>query len=797
MDLLSNFSMILTTLLTALKFDGYSSVRNGGGPGYYNPDIPKNGQPMEDVKLQAFYNWYGLRDVAGPIRPLSSKTVIYSAGVKGGYGTGSYSSQTGWSGGPVASGSSGSDTRSQLQDSQLASAGSGSVAHGSVGNAVGMGMSGYGLSQSVGIQGSDTIHSFLVLTPLQQSTDSVKPVQLTSQITLKTSRDSQAMTDTQQLVQTISQSSGPQPAQASTGTMAQSSSVPLTQISGQQLAQASSLSAWQSRRKPLTPLRDPFWRPGSKLFSGFRPVQNPSFGFFVPLPTRNESVSQPSYQIVQHSSELSSPPVAQTNDALVSQSFGQQLAQSSGQQPPSGQIQVRYVSVAQPSSQQLVQGSGQSVAQASSQQLVQASQSVSQSSGQQPAGASYISVAQPSSLTLFKPKKGSLQYGSKLFSGTRPLQKPNYISIVQSSSLPAQSSYPSESQASVQQPAQASYQSASFQQPAQASYQSVAQLAVQQPAQANYQSVYQTVRPLVAQVGSRQSPGASYSVAQPSSLQGAQSCYQSVVQHGTQMDFKPVQAQGGHIYQIGSKLYSCQEYNGYPRPSRLVSSFLAQHIKPVVQHGYRVPVKPGQGTHVSVVPPSRHPGPLQSTLLSAFRPAQLLEQPSYQPPVLPSRPPLAKPALPSYGSVSQPSGPKSGTLRLLQQPGYQPLAKPGQDVHRPPFKPAPSSYQPQMLPSRQSLSQSGYSSPAIPVQSSFEPQTSYALAVKLPNCIQIMFPIPGAAQVVSFSNSVSESVQPGIRYLAPLNYLPVTNQNAPGPAQSSQCSYQTSFRLLK
>ncbi|XP_016094135.1 paternally-expressed gene 3 protein-like isoform X6 [Sinocyclocheilus grahami] len=954
--------------------DGYSFVSNAGNPGYYNPDIPKDGRPMQDdVKLQRFYTWYGPGDVAGPIRPRSSRNIIYSAAVNGGYGSGSYNSQTSSSGGPVTSGSSGSDTRSQLQDSQRASVGSGSL----VGSAAGMGMSGYGVSRSVSIQGSDTIRSSMVLMPLQSSDSVPKPEQLMYQIPLQTSNDSVAEPGSQTLVQTISQSSGPQSGQASSGTMAQSSTLQLTQTGGQQLAQASSQSARQSNRGPLEPQRDRLWQTGSRLFSGSRPVQDASVGYFKPLPPKNESMSLPSYQIVQHSSELNSPQLAQASYALMSPSSRQQLAQSSGQQP----VQTSYETVAQPSSQQLapviqpsseqpaqisfqsvaqgsshlaqtsypsvaqpsvqpaqatdlpvvqpssqqleqassqfvaqpssqlleqtssqsvaqpssqlaqasyqsvaqassqqspqaidlsvaqlssqqlphavdlsmsrpsiqqpVQDSGQSVAQTSSQQLVQASQSV-QSSGQLAQG-SYMYVAQPSSLTPFKPHNGRLQFGSKLLSVTRPLQNPSHSSVVQSSS--------------------------------------------QRPAQVSYQSVSQTVRPQVAQVSSQQSPQASYSVTPPSSLQTALSRYQSVVQHGEPIVFKPLQAQGEQLYQVGSKLYSCQEYvlqpsyqlaaqpgwTEYQPPSRPASPSLAQSIKPVVQPSYQVPVKPGQDTYVSVVSPSSHvpPGPLQSTLQSTFRLAQLPEQPSYQPPVLPSRQPLAKHRLPSYGSVSPLSGLQSGPLRQLQQPGYQPLAKPRQDVYQPLVKPVQSSYkpssklepsiyqpqmlpshqslaqsgyssqvmpkqsgyqaqsssetisqsgylmssmagqsgsQPQMLPSRQSLAQSGYLSPAIPVRSRYKPQVQSSYETVSQPGFQTSMPGQSGYQSVSRSSSqalvqpssrfvssyesASQSVQPGLRYPA-LNYQPVTNQNAPGPAQSSRHLSQSRSRLLQ
>uniref|UniRef100_A0A9J8D022 Uncharacterized protein n=1 Tax=Cyprinus carpio carpio TaxID=630221 RepID=A0A9J8D022_CYPCA len=308
-----------------------------------------------------------------------------------------------------------------------------------------------------------------------------------------------------------------------------------------------------------------------------------------------------------------------------------------------------------------------------------------------------------------------------------------------SSQQPAQDSYALESQASIQQPAQSSYPSesqASFQQPAQASYQSVAQPAFQQPTQVGY----------------------------PSDLQRPQSSHQSVVQHGIQMAFKPVQAQGGHVSQIGSKLYSCQEYvshpnyqlaaqpgqNGNQPPSRLVSSSLAQHIKP--------------GTYVYVVSPSRPPGLLQSTLLSTFRPAQLPEQPSYQPPVLPN----------------------------VHQSSFKPM----QSSYKPSSKIEPSSYQPQMLPSHQSLSQSGCCSPAIPVPSIFEPQVQSSYETLSQPRFQTSMPGQSSYQSVSRSCSQSleqasslsnsESVQPGIQYPAQLNYQAVTNQNAPGPAQSNQ-----------
>uniref|UniRef100_A0A8C2JJQ0 Uncharacterized protein n=1 Tax=Cyprinus carpio TaxID=7962 RepID=A0A8C2JJQ0_CYPCA len=205
----------------------------------------------------------------------------------------------------------------------------------------------------------------------------------------------------------------------------------------------------------------------------------------------------------------------------------------------------------------------------------------------------------------------------------------------------------------------------------------------------------------------------------PSSLQRPQSSHQSVVQHGIQMAFKPVQAQAGHVSQIGSKLYSCQEYVSHPN--------------------YQL-----AGTYVYVVSPSRPPGPLQSTLLSTFRPAQLPEQPSYH---------YQPQMLPSHQSLSQ----------SVQ-----------------------SSSHPQMLPGHQSLS--SYETLSQPrFQTSMPGQSSYQSVSR--SCSQSL------EQASSLSNS--ESVQPGIQYPAQLNYQAVTNQNAPGPAQSNQRMSQTNFRLLK
>uniref|UniRef100_A0A8C2HLP4 Uncharacterized protein n=1 Tax=Cyprinus carpio TaxID=7962 RepID=A0A8C2HLP4_CYPCA len=345
-----------------------------------------------------------------------------------------------------------------------------------------------------------------------------------------------------------------------------------------------------------------------------------------------------------------------------------------------------------------------------------------------------------------------------------------------------------------------------------AHFQSVAQPNVLKPGQASYMSMSQTVRPQVAQVGSQQSPQASYSVTQPSSLQTALSHYQSVVQHNEQTDLKPLQVQGGLLYQVGSKLYSCQEYvlqpsrqlsaqpgwTEYQPPSKPASPFLAQHIKPVVQPSSQAPVKPGQDTH------------------STFRLAQLPEQPSYQSPVLPNQQPLAKHRLPSYSSVTQLSGPQSGPLRQL--PGYQPLAKPRKDMYPPLVKPAQSSSetisqsgylismagqsgsQPQMLPSHQSLAQPSYLSPSIPVQSPYKPQVQSSYETISQPGFQTS--IPGQSSYQSVSRSSSQaldqclSVQPGFPYPA-LNYHPVTNQNAPGLAQSSQHSSQSRFGLFQ
>uniref|UniRef100_A0A672MD38 Uncharacterized protein n=1 Tax=Sinocyclocheilus grahami TaxID=75366 RepID=A0A672MD38_SINGR len=367
----------------------------------------------------------------------------------------------------------------------------------------------------------------------------------------------------------------------------------------------------------------------------------------------------------------------------------------------------------------------------------------------------------------------SFQFVSKLFSGTRPLQNPSHSSVVQSSS---------------QQPAQASYQSvaqSSGLQAAQASSQSVAQPSVLKTVQASDQSVSQTIRPQVAQVSSQQSPQASYSVTQPNSLlQTTLSRYQSVFQHRELTVFKPLQAQGGQLYQVGSKLYSCQEYvlqpsyqlaarpgwTEYQPPSRPVSPSLAQHIKPVVQPSYQAPVN-----HVP-------PGPLQSTLQSTFRLAQLPEPPSYQLPVLPSRQPLAKHRLPSYDSVSPLRGPQSGPLRQLQQSGYQPPAKARFWL---------------LLPSHSSAV--SVQAPGCQIMRPYRSLGSKHLCLgsQVTNLYPDQVPKPWCSPVVTISSyeSVSQSVQRGLQYPAP-NYQPVTNQNAPGPAQSSRHLSQSRSRLL-
>ncbi|XP_056310988.1 uncharacterized protein LOC130222442 [Danio aesculapii] len=716
----------------------------------------------------------------GPNNP--SKRSIYSAAVKGGYDAGSYSSQTGSSGVLMTVEKTGSDSStSQLQGSDDDLTGSGSLVYGTVGNAVSIGMSGNDVSPSTNVQGSEVISSS-VLMPLQQSISVPKPVLLTAQ------------------VQTVPYSNSQQP--ASSETIALSSPLQLSLSSGQQLPQ----SAVHAGRRPHKPLRGKPHLSGPNIVIGSRPVQNPAFNTLKPLKPEKPA-SHPSLQILQYGSVPSN--LAEGNYELVSQTVNQ----PSGVQPPHVDI-----SVVRPSNQLIQQAVDTSVAQASSQQLVQTSQSISQSDDQQPLHGSFVFTAQPSGLTPLKPQKGRPQFVSQLPSRTSTLTTPSSSLVVQSTSqIPVQTNYQSGPQPALQLPVQASYQSeaqSAFQRPGQTSYLSVPQIVVQ-PAQISYQSVaqptvqqaeasYQSVSlsngkqlvqvgsqseaqpgpisyQFVAEPGLQQPAHVSLSVAQPISQQAGLSTYEYVVEQSGKPLFRPVQSHA--VHQIGSKLYSCQELprHGYQSsfrfPHRTNLPALSVHTKPVVQFGHQAPVKPN------------HPRPLTSTLQSILTPDQVLSV--QQSPSRPSYTPQALLVEPMY----QPLAPSSSETISLAE--YQISPVPGQFVS-----------QPQMLPISQSLTQSSSSSSGVPVQSSYQPLvlTSYETvlqpgfqtsSVLVPSSYQSTSSQALSSPVVSNHESVFQSIQPELVSPLQVDYQSVTGQNAPGPAQNSRPSSQNLFRLLQ
>ncbi|XP_056310986.1 uncharacterized protein LOC130222440 [Danio aesculapii] len=688
----------------------------------------------------------------GPNNP--SKRSIYSAAVKGGYDAGSYSSQTGSSGVLMTVEKTGSDSStSELQESGVDSTGSGSLVYGTVGNAVSIGVSGYDVSPSTNVQGSEVISSS-VLMPLQQSSSVPKPVLLTAQM------------------QTVPHSNSQQP--ASSGTVALSSPLQLSLSSGQQLPQSSSQSAVHAGRRPHKPLRGKPHLSGPNIFLGSRPVQNPAFNTLKPLKPEKPA-SHPSLQILKYGSVPSG--LAVSSYELVSQSSGQTVNQPSGVQPP-----VVDISVVQPSSQLIQQAVDTSVAQASSQQLVQSSQSISQSNNQQPVHGGFAFTAQPSGLTVLKPQKGRPQFVSQLPSSTSTLYTPSSSFVVQSTSqIPVQASYQSEAQSAFQRPGQTSYQSVAQPavQQAEASYQSVSLSNGKQLVQAESQSEAQPgpiSYQFVAEPGLQQPAHVSLSVAQPISQQAGLSTYEYVVEQSGQPLIKPVQSHG--VHQIGSKFYSCQELpqHGYQSrfrsPHRTSPLALSLPTKPVVQFSHSAPVKPN------------HPRPLTSTLQSILTPAQVLSV--QQSPSRPSYTPQALLVEPMY----QPLAPStSETISLAE---YQVSPVPGQFVS-----------QPQMLPISQSLTQSSSSSSGVPVQSSYQPLvlTSYETVLQ-PGFQTSSVLVPSSSQalsnpVVSNQESVFQSVQPELVSPLQVDYQSVTGQNAPGPAQNSRPSSQKLFRLLQ
>ncbi|XP_005162653.1 uncharacterized protein si:ch211-146l10.7 [Danio rerio] len=830
MWILSYSLAVLLALGACDDDDGIATVyAYSPGSSGVNPVSNDPGQSKQEVK-PSLSNFYGLTDVSGPV----SKDTV-----KWGFDT-TYNSQAGSSGTPMISEKPGSESHTSQQGFQVDSVGSGSLVPGSVGNAVSMGMSGYDTSQSTTVQGAEVISSS-VLSPLQQSSSVSKPVQVVSSNPLQISSTSVVKPSSQQLVQTIFQSSNEQP--ASSGTMAQSNTLQLSLPSGQQISQTSFQSAVPSGKRPRKPLKG---KPHHQ--TGSRPGHN------VPISSKPSKASQPSLSILQYGSVPSSQAMA--GYELVSQSGSQQSAQSSGQtvnQP--GIIQtpsVIDISVVQPSSQLIQQAVDASVAQVSSQQLLQGSQSVSQSNNVDVVDGSYVFVAQPNGVTPLKHHKGKPHSGSKPSSNS-PLQALTFTSVDQSSSqIPVQTIYQSGPQAVLQLPVQANYQSSppsKWQTLVQGSYQSEAQPTSQQQGQANYQfgpwSVVQQPARMVYQSASQPTvPHLVEAIYQSASQQPAQASYQLVERLGVQQPaqvgsslghlqpgpfnyeyvvnqngqtlFKPVQSH--KIHQTGSKLYSCQELpkHGYKRRHHSPSSHsipnLAQVIKPVILPSDPIPVD------------VNFPSPLTST----FRPADLPRHPSLQSVVLQSEQPgvlevqpsglsLAKPGPVSYTLVSLPTGHPS---RPLQLPNSQPPTKLWQYLFLPIVKPNKLEYsifeaqvlpshvssvpvqfvsQPQMLPASLSITQSS-SSPAVPVQSSNQPQVvSSSETVFQPVLQTSSAVVPSISQtwsipVVSNFESVLQSVKPELPIPVQLNYQTVTDQNAPGPAGSNRHS---SWKLLK
>jgi len=184
------------------------------------------------------------------------------------------------------------------------------------------------------------------------------------------------------------------------------------------------------------------------------------------------------------------------------------------------------------------------------------------------------------------------------------------------------------------------------------------------------------------------------SVAQPADQQPEQASYHSVVQESGQTVLKPMTSQGGQLFQIGSKLYSCQQLESQPSyqlaaqpgqtryqpQSRPSSPYLTRHTESVKKPSYLGPVKPGEPTYKSMVPPINQfpPRPLQSTFQSVFRPPQLPDQPSNRALVHPSFLP-PKPGSSSYDFVSQPSGqPLRHLHQHVSEPVFQASSMPGQ-----------------------------------------------------------------------------------------------------------------------
>nr|NP_001107102.2 uncharacterized protein LOC793869 precursor [Danio rerio] len=607
----------------------------------------------------------------GPNNP--SKSTIYSAAVKGGYDTESYSSQAGSSGILMAVDKTGSDssTRSQLQGSGVYSTGSGSLVYGTVGNAVNVGMSGNDASPSTNVQQSEVISSS-VLMPFQQSSYSVpNPVLLTS-----------------------------------------------------------SQSAVHAGRRPHKPLSGKRHQSGSNIVLGSRPFQNPIFNTLKPLKPILEYGSVPSSLAVA-SYEL----VSQSSGQTANHPNGVQpidVVDISVVQPSSQQLILTSQSISQSNDQQPVHGSSVFTAQPSgptplkhhkgkhqfgsklpsSTSILHTPSSgfVVQSTSQMPVQTIYQSVPKP---TLQLPVQAS--YQSEAQSASQKPGQTSYLSVPQIVVQPAHISYQSVAQPIVQ---QASYESVSLSNGAklvQAGSQSEAQ-----PGPISYQFV---AEPIV-----QQPAHVSLSVVQPINQQAGQSTYEYVVEQSGHPLLKPVHAHG--VHQIGSKVYSCQELpqHGYqrrfPSPPRTSLSALTRHSKPVAQSSDQASAKPN------------HPRPLASTLQSILTPAQVLSsqqflsRPSYTPQALlvePMYQPLAQSNSETISLGEYQISPVPG--QFVSQPQMLPSSQSlTQSSSSSSGMPVQSSYQPLVSSSYETVLQPGFQTSSVLVPSSYQSTSSKALS---------------------------------------------------------------------
>ncbi|KAI7795258.1 hypothetical protein IRJ41_012982 [Triplophysa rosa] len=545
------------------------------------------------------------------------------------------------------------------------------------------------MTQASSQQLTQASYQSLTLSDNQQShsqPSSQQPVHVVSGTIVQPSNQQSVLTSSQPnspvlsrvSFQSVAKPIGQQTAQASYQSV-QASAQQLPQAGYQSVAQAGGL---------VKPHRFEVSQIVSRLFPCTRPVQNESVGFFKPGMPNSESVvnpvslnlqafaQAPSEQLGQSSyqsvAEVSSQQSSQASGAPAVQASYQSVSEVSGQQP----LQASYQSVVQTSGLSEAQHIGHhSAAQSNSQQIPYISyQSVSQVSGQQPVQGLYQSVAQSSShhtaqRTDVQPVEASHESAEQ--SSSQQLQQTSYQSVNQSSSQQlAQASSLSVVQSSSQQPAQAGHLSvahSSSQRPAKASYPSVVPSSSFQVAQASSLAM--------AQTDSQQLAPSSYSsVVQSSSQQPAQAAFESVSQPTGQKPAlgrypsiaKPVvqqpaeenvQPQGGELFQIGTKLYSCYEvvsqsgfdqyglHSGqsrYPHPSRLSSPPSSQ---PAVQSRYQALVKPGPSSYGSALSPSHQVS--ASSLQSGFMPkpsqsnyelSAQQEQPSSLPFVRPGQP---------------------------------------------------------------------------------------------------------------------------------------------------------------